>query len=77
MCRGSYIFVQLHKNARTSKKKLLEVFSVSEAEIEAINERVRLEVEECVKFSEESPYPEADELLKDVYVDQNYPFIVD
>src|SRR5688572_14514315 len=61
----------------TSKKKLLEVFGVSEAEIEAINERVRLEVEECVKFSEESPYPEADELLKDVYVDQNYPFIVD
>lgn len=61
----------------TSKKKLLEVFGVSEAEIEEINERVRLEVEECVKFSEESPYPEADELLKDVYVDQNYPFIVD
>src|SRR5690349_21988881 len=44
----------------TSKKKLLEVFGVSEAEIEEINERVRLEVEECVRFSEESPWPEAD-----------------
>ncbi len=53
------------------------MFGVSEAEIEAINERVRLEVEESVKFSEESPWPDADELLKDVYVDQNYPFIVD
>ena len=61
----------------TSKKKLLEVFGVTEAEIEVINERVRVEVEESVKFAEESPYPEADELLKDVYVDQNYPFIVD
>lgn len=61
----------------TSKQKLLEVFGVKEEEIEAINERVRLEVEECVRFAEESPYPEADELLKDVYVDENYPFIVD
>ncbi|TWI80252.1 pyruvate dehydrogenase E1 component alpha subunit [Lacibacter cauensis] len=61
----------------TSKQKLLEVFGVSEAEIEAINERVRVEVEECVKFAEESPWPSEDELLKDVYIDQNYPFIVD
>ncbi len=61
----------------TSREKLLKVFGVSEAEIEAINERVRVEVEECVKFAEESPWPADDELLKDVYVDQNYPFIMD
>ncbi|MBY0479371.1 MAG: pyruvate dehydrogenase (acetyl-transferring) E1 component subunit alpha [Chitinophagaceae bacterium] len=61
----------------TSKKKLLEVFGVSEADIEVINERVRAEVEESVQFAEESAWPDADELLKDVYVDQNYPFIVD
>jgi pyruvate dehydrogenase E1 component alpha subunit len=61
----------------TSKEKLLKVYGVSEAEIEVINDRVRAEVEECVKFSEESPWPGDDELLKDVYMDQNYPFIVD
>ncbi|MFT3843996.1 MAG: pyruvate dehydrogenase (acetyl-transferring) E1 component subunit alpha [Lacibacter sp.] len=61
----------------TVKKKLLEGFGVPEADIEAINERVRLEVEECVRFAEESPFPTEDEVLKDVYVDQNYPFIVD
>jgi pyruvate dehydrogenase E1 component alpha subunit len=61
----------------TSKRKLLDVFGVSEDEIEVINERVRAEVEESVQFAEESPYPDADELLKDVYADQNYPFIVD
>jgi pyruvate dehydrogenase E1 component alpha subunit len=38
---------------------------------------VRLEVEESVKFAEESPWPSDDELLKDVYVQQDYPFIVD
>lgn len=49
----------------------------TEAEIEAINERVKVEVEECVTFAEESPWPNDDELLKDVYVQEDYPFIVD
>ena len=61
----------------TSRLKLLNEFKVSEDEIEAINERVRLEVEESVKFAEESPWPSDDELLKDVYVQQDYPFIMD
>jgi len=59
------------------KAKLLSDFNVNESEIEAIQERVRVEVEECVKFAEESPWPAEDELLKDVYVQQDYPFIVD
>ena len=58
-------------------KVLTEQYKVSEAEIEAINDRVKNEVEECVKFAEESPWPDDDELLKDVYVQQDYPFIVD
>lgn len=49
----------------------------TEAEIEAINEKVKQEVEHCVQFAEESPWPSDDELLKDVYVQQDYPFIVD
>ncbi|HET9058254.1 MAG TPA: pyruvate dehydrogenase (acetyl-transferring) E1 component subunit alpha [Chitinophagaceae bacterium] len=56
---------------------LVNNFKVDEATIEAINERVRLEVEDCVKFSEESPWPSDDELLKDVYVQEDYPFIID
>jgi pyruvate dehydrogenase E1 component alpha subunit len=47
------------------------------ADIEVIDERVRAEVEECVRFAEESPWPSDDELLKDVYVQQDYPFIMD
>jgi len=49
----------------------------TEAEIEAINEKVKNEVDECVKFAEESPWPSDDELLKDVYMQEDYPFIVD
>jgi pyruvate dehydrogenase E1 component alpha subunit len=30
-----------------------------------------------VKFADESPYPDDDEIFKDVYTQQDYPFIVD
>jgi pyruvate dehydrogenase E1 component alpha subunit len=58
-------------------KVLKEQFKVSDADIEVINDRVRAEVEEAVKFAEESPWPDDSELLKDVYVQEDYPFIVD
>ncbi len=58
-------------------KVLTEQYKVSEAEIEVINDRVKGEVEECVQFAEESPWPNDDELLKDVYVQEDYPFIID
>jgi pyruvate dehydrogenase E1 component alpha subunit len=61
----------------TSRNMLLEYFKVPQEDIDAINERVRLEVEDCVQFAEESPWPSDDELLKDVYVQQDYPFITD
>lgn len=49
----------------------------SQEEIDAINKRVNDTVTESVKFAEESPFPNDDEVLKDVYLDQHYPFIVD
>lgn len=49
----------------------------TEEEIKAIDDRVNKMVDESVKFAEESPLPDDDEVLKDVYVDKNYPFIVD
>jgi pyruvate dehydrogenase E1 component alpha subunit len=49
----------------------------SDADIEAINNRVQLEVEDAVKFAEESPLPSDDEMYKDVYAEDGYPFITD
>nr|WP_246858770.1 pyruvate dehydrogenase (acetyl-transferring) E1 component subunit alpha [Chitinophaga sp. XS-30] len=58
-------------------KTLVDNKWITDAEIEAINERVKAEVEESVKFAEESPWPSDDELLKDVYTQEDYPFIMD
>ncbi len=45
--------------------------------IEAMEKKIDDLVNECVKFAEESPFPEPEELYKDVYAEPNYPFIMD
>jgi len=47
----------------------------TEKQIEAIQKKVKDLVEESVKFAEESSMPEAGELYKDVYVEEDYPFV--
>ena len=49
----------------------------TEAELKAIDDKIAIIVEGSVKFAEESPWPDDSEVLKDVYIDQAYPFIVD
>ena len=49
----------------------------TEEELKAIDDKIAGIVEASVKFAEESPWPDESELLKDVYIDSSYPFIVD
>ena len=58
-------------------KVILENKFASQIDLDAIDERINNIVEESVTFAEESPWPDDSEVLKDVYVDENYPFIVD
>ncbi len=60
-----------------ARLKLVDFFNVPDNEIEEINERVRIDVEESVQFAEESPWPSDDELYKDVYIQKDYPFLKD
>jgi pyruvate dehydrogenase E1 component alpha subunit len=59
------------------RKTIVDNKFASEAELSDIDKRVEAIVVQSVKFAEESPWPDDDEVLKDVYVDKNYPFIVD
>lgn len=58
-------------------KTIRENKFATEEEIEIINNRVRDIVEDSVKFAEESPYPEPTELYTDVYVQADYPYIIE
>jgi pyruvate dehydrogenase E1 component alpha subunit len=59
------------------RKSIIDNKLASEADLSKIDKRVEDTVAASVKFAEESPWPNDDEVLKDVYVDKNYPFIVD
>jgi pyruvate dehydrogenase E1 component alpha subunit len=49
----------------------------TEAEIEAIEAQVKEEIDACVEFAENSPFPDDSELFGDIYVQTDYPFITD
>ncbi|MDZ4752569.1 MAG: pyruvate dehydrogenase (acetyl-transferring) E1 component subunit alpha [Flavobacteriales bacterium] len=50
---------------------------LSEEEIEKIEAEIKATIEESVKFAESSPYPDVSELYKDVYVQEDYPYVKD
>lgn len=56
---------------------ILENNFATEEELKAIDDKIAAIVDASVKFAEESPWPDESELLKDVYIDSSYPFIVD
>ena len=55
--------------------KLLKEKIATEKEILEIKQRIKEEIEDAVKFAEESPYPDGADLYTDNYVQQDYPFI--
>jgi pyruvate dehydrogenase E1 component alpha subunit len=56
---------------------ILENKWASEEDLEKIELKIKDIVNECVTFAEESPYPSADEVYKDVYADADYPYIIE
>lgn len=58
-------------------KTILEKKYATEKEIDAIQAKVRDIVEDSVTFAEESKYPDPSELYTDVYVQSDYPYIMD
>jgi pyruvate dehydrogenase E1 component alpha subunit len=50
---------------------------MTEEEIEAVVKKVKKQVDEAVKFAEESPWPDGMDAFKDVYVQEDYPFVME
>lgn len=57
------------------RDRILTNSVATEAELDAIDAKVKEVVEASVKFAEESPYPEPEAAFEDVYVDTDYPFL--
>lgn len=50
---------------------------ITDQQVQEIEDRVKAIVEESVRFAEESDYPSPEELYRDVYVQDDYPYIMD
>lgn len=59
------------------KQAILKEGYADEKWVEEIDAKIKGIVEESVKFSEESPWPDVAELYTDVYVQKDYPYIMD
>jgi len=59
------------------KNTLLENNYATQADIKAIQAKVKQQVNDAITFAEESPYPNDSELYTDVYIQPNYPFLRD
>jgi pyruvate dehydrogenase E1 component alpha subunit len=59
------------------KAKMLELGYATEEYFQQVEDRIKDVVNEAVRFAEESPYPDASEVFKDIYSQQDYPFILD
>lgn len=47
----------------------------SAKDLEEIEQRVKDKVNDCVKYADESEFPTSDNLYKNVYIQEDYPFI--
>ncbi len=50
---------------------------IDDKEIEKLEEKIKVTIEESVQFAEESPFPNPEDLYKDIYTQTDYPFIKD
>lgn len=57
------------------ESRILDNKVASEEEISKIKKAIKEEINEAVKFAEESEYPPAEELYTDNYLQEDYPFI--
>jgi pyruvate dehydrogenase E1 component alpha subunit len=49
----------------------------TQKQLDAIEEKIKKDIEEAIKFAEESPLPEPEAMYEEIYAEPNYPFIKD
>ncbi len=62
---------------KTIEARILDFGLASADELKEIKKRIEAEIEDAVRFAEESPFPDPEELYEDVYVQPDYPFMMD
>ena len=61
----------------TTLEVILKKNYATQTQIDEIIARVDKEIDDCVKFAEDSPYPEDSEIYQDIYTQQDYPYLME
>jgi len=61
----------------STKAAIVKNKYADEAWFAQVDAEVKKTVDDSVRFAEESPYPDAADIYKDVYVQEDYPFVMD
>lgn len=61
----------------TTLETILKKKYATQTEIDDIVQRIEKEIDDCVTFAENSSFPQDSELYKDIYVQQDYPFLME
>lgn len=61
----------------TLRKEIINKKISTSSALDKLDEDIRAEIKAAVQFAEESPFPAKKEAFQDVYVEENYPFIVE
>lgn len=61
-----YVLRVIRENNLATKEQITE-----------INDKVKMTVDDAVEFAENSPWPDDNELYKDIYLQADYPFVTD
>ena len=59
------------------RKTITENNILTEEELEEIATKVKKQVEDAVKFADESPWPDGKAAFEDVYMQEDYPFVTE
>ncbi len=59
------------------RETILKAGLASEADLEKIEQQIMETVADAVQFAEDSPYPDASEAYTDVYMQKDYPYIME
>ncbi len=59
----------------TLEETILTNQIATEEELLIIKDRIKAEIDDAIKFAEESPFPDPSELYSDNYVQEDYPFL--
>ena len=72
-----YIDLLEQRTALKATKEQMFKLGYQKKDLDAIDAKIKKQVDDSVKFAEESPWPKPEEAFEDIYEQKDYPFVME